>query len=84
MSHWITTLQGLQRTFNFSTHTELAFFVCMISEIAEEMDHHPTYQFIGETDLSIELITHDEKKITEKDVELARKINQCFKAYKKN
>jgi pterin-4a-carbinolamine dehydratase len=56
----------------------------MISEIAEEMDHHPTYQFIGETDLSIELITHDEKKITEKDVELARKINQCFKAYKKN
>lgn len=71
---WAIVEQRLMRNFEFPNFSSAKSFIDMISEIAEAVNHHPDLHF-GWGYVVVELFTHDEKKITEKDTEVARRIN---------
>jgi 4a-hydroxytetrahydrobiopterin dehydratase len=49
-----------------------------IAKIAEKMDHHPDLCIRSYKNLSIEIYTHEEDAITQKDYRLAEKIEQLL------
>lgn len=50
-------------------------FANQVGIIAEELNHHPD-MLVQWGKLTLSVITHDQGKITEKDFELARQVNQ--------
>ncbi|DAC21005.1 MAG TPA: 4a-hydroxytetrahydrobiopterin dehydratase [Candidatus Poseidoniales archaeon] len=71
---WAIVEQRLMREFEFPNFSSAKNFVDLISEVAEEVNHHPDLH-LGWGYVVVELFTHDEEKITEKDTEMARRIN---------
>jgi 4a-hydroxytetrahydrobiopterin dehydratase len=71
---WAIVEQRLMREFDFPNISSAKNFVDLISEVAEEVNHHPDLH-LGWGYVVVELFTHDEEKITEKDTEMARRIN---------
>ncbi len=49
-----------------------------ITEIAEEEQHHPDVQIYAYNKMKISLCTHDQNAITDKDYELAKKIDELI------
>lgn len=58
----------------FEDFKQAKSFVDEISDICEEQAHHADIHF-GWGYVVIELMTHDEQAITEKDIRLAKAIN---------
>jgi len=72
---WENQNNQLSRTFKFSNFIEAWGFMNKVALIAEKMGHHPNWSNVYNT-VTINLFTHDEgNKITEKDEELAKKID---------
>ena len=71
---WTIVDERLMRDFKFPNFLSAKTFVDTISDIAEEVNHHPDIHF-GWGYVVVELFTHDEKRITEKDTEVAQRIN---------
>ena len=71
---WAIVERRLMREFEFPNFSSAKNFVDLISEVAEEMNHHPDLH-LGWGYVVVELFTHDEEKITEKDTEVAQRIN---------
>jgi 4a-hydroxytetrahydrobiopterin dehydratase len=69
---WIVANNRLVAEVVFESQTELAELFFMIARKADEMGHHPDIFVTKAYQLRIELFTHSEGKITEKDEELAR------------
>ncbi len=53
-----------------------------VAEAAEAMDHHPDIHLTGYRRLALELSTHSEGKLTDKDFLLAARIEALPKALK--
>lgn len=64
----------LYREFKFRNFMEAITFVNKIGTIAEVMNHHPDIQF-GWGYANVSITTHDEGGLTEKDQQLADKID---------
>ena len=64
----------LMREFTFENFAEAKAFVDAISEICETKNHHADLHF-GWGYVVVELITHDEGKVTSLDVDVANAIN---------
>ena len=71
---WAIVEHRLMREFEFPNFSSAKNFVDLISEVAEEVNHHHDLN-LGWGYVVVELFTHDEEKITEKDTEMARRIN---------
>ena len=71
---WAIVEQRLMREFEFKDFLSAKAFVDEISMLSEEANHHPEIHF-GWGYAVIELYTHDEEKITDKDLALALSIN---------
>lgn len=65
----------LTKEYEFNNFLETISFVNKISLIAEQMNHHPDLLIHSYKKLKIIIFTHHENKITEKDYELAKKID---------
>ena len=65
----------LTRVFEFANFIDAVAFVNQIVPLAEAMNHHPDIEIFAYKKVKIKLTTHDEKKVTGKDVELAAKID---------
>lgn len=65
----------LTRTFEFPDFAGAMVFVNKVATLAEELDHHPDFR-IDYKKVTLELTTHSAGKVTEKDRELAERINQ--------
>lgn len=76
---WAIVEQRLMREFEFENFLLAKAFVDEISVLAEDANHHPEIHF-GWGYVVIELHTHDEKKITDKDLALAHRMNQIMEA----
>lgn len=74
---WDVINEALERNFIFKNFAEAFRFMTQVAEIAENMNHHPDWQN-SYNQLTIRLSTHDEGKITEKDLSLAHAINALF------
>ena len=73
---WEWNEDKLKKSFQFSDFKEAMGFILLISYEAEAMDHHPEI-FNCYSRVEIRLNTHDAGgKVTEKDVDLARKIEK--------
>ena len=66
----------LQRGFQFDNFIDAFSFMTKVAIWAEKLNHHPNWQNVYNK-VHISLNTHDAGGITEKDFELARKIEAC-------
>lgn len=64
----------LERQFKFKTFAEAFSFMTRIAFEAEKLNHHPDW-FNSYNLVKVELISHDQKGITSRDVELAQTID---------
>ena len=74
MQGWSCEEDALVKTFVFSNFREAVTFIVRLSFECEDMDHHPEITNLYQA-VRIQLTTHDAgNKVTEKDVKLARRI----------
>lgn len=65
----------LEKEFIFSNFVESVEFVDKIVPLAQAADHHPDILIHSYKKVKVMLFTHSENKITEKDYDLAKKID---------
>lgn len=74
-SEWSEVDEKLQKEFQFDNFTKALDFINKLAEICEEMNHHPNIDWTYNK-IKFTLSTHDAGDIiTEKDLELASKID---------
>lgn len=74
--HWSIESNSLVRTHQFPNFIEAVAFVNTLVPLAESLKHHPDVEIFSYNKVKIKLTTHDKQNtISEKDVELAQKIN---------
>ena len=72
---WKIKNRSITREFEFSNFLEALGFVNEVARIAEELNHHPDIIW-NYTKVIIESKTYDVDKITDKDYELAQRIDE--------
>lgn len=77
-SNWELTEKGLFRSLRFDSFTALTQFLGKLGPIADTLDHHPDCVIRKAVILDVHLITHDQKKVTEKDYNVAREIDRLY------
>ncbi len=79
-SGWIESGSAIEKEFTFSSYLDGARFAAKVAEKAEELDHHPEIA-IRYKKVKITTTTHDQgNKVTEKDTNLASKIDALYQA----
>ncbi|MGQ7869883.1 4a-hydroxytetrahydrobiopterin dehydratase [Sunxiuqinia sp. sy24] len=73
---WNKKVEKITKEFTFKNFTEALSFVNKVGELAEHMDHHPDILIHSYKNVTISLTTHSEGKLTDKDYQLAEKIDQ--------
>ncbi len=73
---WEQDGDSIKRTFELKNFKAALSFVNKVGDKAEEADHHPDILLHGWNKVTIILSTHGEGGITEKDFNMAEKINQ--------
>ena len=71
---WAVRDGKLERSYSFSTFPDGIAFVNRVADLAEEAEHHPDFEIRYST-VTLRLSTHSEGGITQKDVDLARRID---------
>ena len=79
LAGWKPEGDFIHKVFTFKDFKEAIQFMVKVGEIAEELNHHPNWNNVYNK-VSIKLSTHDAKGITDKDFELARRIEVLFKS----
>ncbi|PIN89323.1 4a-hydroxytetrahydrobiopterin dehydratase [Candidatus Pacearchaeota archaeon CG10_big_fil_rev_8_21_14_0_10_34_76] len=74
LDNWSLEGNSITKTFEFENFKLSLEFVNKVGEIAEEMNHHPDI-LINYNRVKLVLITHHAKEITEKDFDVAGKID---------
>jgi 4a-hydroxytetrahydrobiopterin dehydratase len=69
---------AIKRQFQFADFNEAFGFMTRVAIKAQEMDHHPEW-FNVYSKVDITLSTHEANGVTERDIELARFIDQAAK-----
>ena len=72
---WKRNRNVLSKEFTLGSFTGAAKFIAKIAPIANRMDHHPDLQLYRYKRVKIMLTTHDAGGITQKDFDLAAKID---------
>ncbi len=72
---WSVKDNAFMKTFKHESFPEAIVFVNAVAHLAELANHHPDVD-IRYTNITIALTTHDQGGITEKDVGLARSIEE--------
>jgi 4a-hydroxytetrahydrobiopterin dehydratase len=73
---------AISKLFRFKEFRDGIEFVNHISQVAELQDHHPDMT-ISYTRVGFRCATHSEGGVTEKDIKLARDIEQAFEEQKR-
>ena len=72
---WSRRADVLTKTFTWPTFAQGIAFVTRVAKAADGMNHHPDID-IRYTKVTCALSTHDAGGVTERDLELAREIEQ--------
>ena len=74
--NWNEADNSLKKNFKFKNFIEAWSFMTRVAMVAEKMNHHPDWSNVYNT-VNITLTTHDKgNTITDKDRELANKIDE--------
>ena len=79
-SSWNLKGKFIHREFLFKDFIEAFSFMTSVAFIAEKSDHHPNWKNVYNT-VKISLNSHDADGLTEKDFDLAIKIDEILKNY---
>lgn len=73
---WQLSEDGLfiKRVFKFPNFVAAFGFMSQVALLAEKINHHPNWSNVYNR-VQIELTTHDQGGVTQKDIDLAQKIN---------
>lgn len=74
---WQEKDKQLYKKFEFKDFDEAFSFMQAVAEVASSMDHHPTWTN-SYNKVEIWLSSHTEAKVTDKDVELSKRIDRIF------
>lgn len=77
---WELNNNFLSREFIFKNFIDAFSFMTAIALEAEKLNHHPNWSNVYNK-VSIQLTTHDEECLTEKDIKLAEKIITQYSKY---
>lgn len=77
LSGWELKDNAISKLFRFDEFLEGIEFVNRVARIAEAADHHPDIQ-INYTRVTCACSTHSDGGVTEKDLKLARQIEEEF------
>jgi len=69
----------ITRNFKFEDFKEAVDFVNKVSEIAEAEQHHPDIRIYDYNNVEIKLTTHSAQGLTEKDFDVALRIDELGK-----
>lgn len=72
---WELEDDKLYRKFEFSSFPKAIAFMCEVAFICERMNHHPEWLNVHTT-VKIWLTSHDVGRVSERDIALARLINE--------
>jgi len=72
---WEKYGNSLRREYKFDDFTGAVEFINRLTPVANEMNHHPDV-FLTWGRVRVSLISHSEHGITEKDFELAKKLDE--------
>ncbi len=75
--NWTLSDDGIHRWISRELSTDLGGVVNDIWSLSEDANHHPDME-IGYKGISVKLITHDKNAITDKDIDLANKIENLI------
>jgi 4a-hydroxytetrahydrobiopterin dehydratase len=77
LPHWSydETAQGIRRKLAFADFAEAFSFMSRVAIIAEKVDHHPEW-FNVYNRVEILLTTHDAGGLSQRDIDLAKAIDQ--------
>lgn len=74
---WPRVGEYLQKKFTFDNFLDALAFVNRVGALAEAANHHPEIRLHDYKQVTINLITHSEGKVTSKDESLARQIDEA-------
>ena len=74
---WSRRVKTLVRTYQFKTFMDGLKFVTLVAKRAEKSQHHPDID-IRYNKVTLNLTTHDEGGLTEKDFLMARQCDEAF------
>lgn len=74
LTNWIFSNNQIEKEFSFKDFIEASSFVTSVGLEAEKMDHHPDILIHSWNKVKISTSTHSEGGVTEKDFQLAIKI----------
>ena len=77
LNNWSYLQEKLYAEFTFSSFVDAFGFMTKVALIAESMDHHPEWSNVYDR-VRIHLTTHAVCGISERDFELAGRINALF------
>jgi 4a-hydroxytetrahydrobiopterin dehydratase len=72
---WSVKDGAITKTYKHESFAEAIVFVNAVAHLAELANHHPDID-IRYSSITVSLVTHDQGGITEKDVNLARRIEE--------
>ncbi len=72
---WTREGESISRSYKFPSFMKAMEFINKVAELAEDADHHPDL-FNSWRTVRLSLTTHDEGGLTERDFNLATKINR--------
>lgn len=78
LSDWNFINNQIEKNFVFKDFIEAISFINVIALISEKMEHHPDILIHSWNKVKISISTHSEGGVTEKDFELAKKIEERF------
>lgn len=80
LTDWTLEENTIKRDFKFKTFIEAFSFMTAIALTAEKMNHHPDWSN-SYNKVSITLTTHEANGITQRDFDLASKIDLLWNKY---
>jgi 4a-hydroxytetrahydrobiopterin dehydratase len=75
---WNGTKESINREFVFTDFKSAIAFINKVADAAELNDHHPDILLHNYRKVTITLSTHDQGKVTLKDLKLAEIIDEIF------
>ena len=71
---WRRKDQTLTKEFKFTSFRDSIVFVNRVASLADDLDHHPDIHVRYRT-VTLTLTTHEAKALTERDLELAERVD---------
>jgi len=80
LPHWTVENGKLHREYRFASFAHAIGFLTTAAFAAEAMNHHPEWSNVYSR-VTVDLVTHSENGITEKDAHLAAKLEETARRF---